>query len=185
MSQLKVIALCGSLRKDSYNRKALAIAKKIATDAGAEVTEFDLRELNLPMYDGDVEAKGFPESVQKIRSAAEQAHVFLFATPEYNASTSGALKNAIDWLSRAPKMLPGKVAAVFGATTGMSGTVRGQMHLREILADTGLILLPKPVVLIRSAATAFTEDGQFTDPKTHASLKELIEKTLDLAKKIG
>ncbi|MBI4281532.1 NAD(P)H-dependent oxidoreductase [Candidatus Uhrbacteria bacterium] len=184
MSQLNVIAMSGSLRKDSYNRKALQIAKKIATDAGAEVTEFDLRELNLPMYDGDVEAQGFPKSVQKLRRAAESANVFLFATPEYNASTSGALKNAIDWLSRAPKMLPGKVAAVFGATTGMSGTVRGQMHLREILADTGLILLPKPVVLIRSASAAFTEDGQFTDQKTHALLKELIEKTLTVAKKL-
>lgn len=184
MSQPKVIAICGSLRKDSYNRKVLQIAKKIATDAGAEVTELDLRELNLLMYDGDVEAKGFPESAQTIRTAAESADVFLFATPEYNASTSGALKNAIDWLSRAPKMLPGKVAAVFGATPGLGGTVRGQMHLREILADTGLILLPKPVVLIRSASAAFTEDGQFADPKTHASLKELIEKTFDLAQRL-
>ncbi len=185
MSKLKVIAISGSTRKDSYNRKALAIAKKIAIDAGADVTEVDLKEWALPMYDGDVEAAGVPEPVMRLQELVATAQVLLLASPEYNNSVSGVLKNAIDWLSRPPlRPLRGKLAAIFGATNGMSGTIRGQMELRHILRDCDVLVLPKPEILIRSAATAFTPDGQFMDPKTHVSLKELIEKTLDFAQKI-
>lgn len=185
MEKLKVVAISGSTRKDSYNRKALAIAKKFATDAGAEVTEVDLKEWDLPMYDGDLEAAGVPESVMRLQKLIAETNVLILASPEYNNSVSGVLKNALDWLSRPPlRPLRGKMAAIFGASSGMGGTTRGQLELRHVLRDCDVLVLPKPEVLIRNGADAFTEDGQLKDKKIHASLKELIEKTLTVAGKL-
>lgn len=185
MEKLKVIGISGSTRKDSYNRKALQIAKKFATDAGADVTEVDLKEWALPMYDGDVEAAGVPESVMRLQELMQGAHVLIIASPEYNNSVSGVLKNTLDWLSRPPlRPLRGKLAAIFGVSNGMSGAVRGQMELRHILRDCDVIVLPKPEILIRNGADAFTEDGKLKDQKIHAALKELVEKTLMVAQKL-
>lgn len=117
---LKVLAISGSLRRDSCNRKALQIAKKIAADWGAEISELDLKTMNLPIYDGDIEAQGMPEAVQKLKAAVEATDVLLIASPEYNHSISGALKNAIDWLSRGENSLDGKLTAIFGASPRMT-----------------------------------------------------------------
>ncbi len=113
VDKLNVLAFSGSLRTDSYNRKALQAAKKIAAAAGAIVNELDLRQLALPIYDGDIEAAGMPESALRLKAAVEASDLLLIASPEYNSSISGALKNAIDWLSRGKNSLDGKIAAVF------------------------------------------------------------------------
>lgn len=180
---LKVLAISGSLRKDSYNRKALQVAKKFAAELNAEVNEADLKELNLPIYDGDIEAQGMPESVQKFKKEVEENDVLLIASPEYNYSISGVLKNAIDWLSRGGNSLDGKAAVIFGASPGPFGTLRGQYHLREILFALNVFVLPQPQVFIRSAHEAFNADGSFKDEKLSNQLKDLIEKTLNFAKK--
>ena len=122
---LKVLGISGSLRKYSYNRKALQIAKKIASDLGAEVSEADLKELNLPIYDGDIEAQGLPESVKKFKAAVEVNDVLLIVSPEYNYSISGALKNAFGWASRGGNSFDGKWAVIFGVSPGAFGTLRG------------------------------------------------------------
>ncbi len=180
--KLNIVGLSGSLRRDSYNRKALAVAHSIARDAGADASEIDLKTLNLPLYDGDIEKEGFPESVGKIRSLVGEADVILFATPEYNHSVSGAMKNAIDWLSTGGKnVLDGKVAAIFGASTGLYGTLRAQIHLRQILTALNVVLLPQPQVFIRTAAEAFDENGSLKDQKIFTQLKSLIQKTMDFA----
>jgi chromate reductase len=180
--RLNVVGLSGSLRIDSYNRKALAIAMSIARVAGADVSEIDLKTMNLPIYDGDIEKDGFPQSVEKIRSMVKEANLVLFATAEYNHSISGALKNAIDWLSTGGEnVLDGKFAVIFGASTGLYGTLRAQIHLRQILGALNMILLPQPQVFIRTAREAFDENGLLKDDKTFNQLKLLINRTIEEA----
>jgi len=181
MPQLHVLGISGSLRRDSYNRKALQAAKRFAADAGAEVSEADLKELALPIYDGDLEAQGIPDSVVQLKAAVEAADVILIASPEYNHSISGALKNAIDWLSRRKNSLDGKVAAVFGASTGVFGTARGQYHLRQTLASLNVMVIPQPQVYIGSAADAFAPDGAFQNPKTADLLHRLVTRAVKVA----
>ncbi|MCX6702266.1 MAG: NAD(P)H-dependent oxidoreductase [Candidatus Wolfebacteria bacterium] len=181
---LKVLGISGSLRSDSYNRKVLQAAKKMATDLGAEVSEVDLKELNLPIYDGDIESAGIPEPVQKLKAAILAADVLLIASPEYNYSISGALKNAIDWASRQSNSLDGKFAAIFGVSIGSFGTLRGQYHLREILFALNVSVLPQPQVFIGPASDAFNPDGSLKNEKTSEHLKALIQKTLEAAQKL-
>ncbi len=182
MKKIKILGICGSLRKDSFNRKLLQNAIALAKGLDVEIEELDLKELNLPIYDGDIEARGFPESVKKLKEAVERADVLFIASPEYNSSISAALKNAIDWLSRGENSLDGKIAAVFGATPGIFGTVRGQLHLRQVLAALNVFLFPQPQILIRNAEEAFDKNGNLIDSKAHNKLKELISKTIEFAK---
>ena len=182
VDRLRAVALSGSLRKGSYNRKALKIAKVFAENAGAEVTEIDLKELALPAYDEDLVASGVPEPVQKLKAAIESADVLLIATPEYNYSIPGGLKNAIDWASKRPNSFDGKVAAIFGASTGPFGTIRMQPHLRQVLAAVNVLIVPQPQVHIRSAADAFNPDGSLKDPKINEQLRSLVEKSMRLAR---
>lgn len=154
----------------------------LAREKGANVDEVDLKTMSLPFYDGDIEKEGSPENVRKIRSIVKNADVLLFATPEYNHSVSGAMKNAIDWLSTGDdNVLDGKIAAIFGASTGLYGTMRAQLHLRQILTALNVVLIPQPQVFIRTAGDAFDENGSLKDQKIFSQLKSLIYKTMDLA----
>jgi chromate reductase, NAD(P)H dehydrogenase (quinone) len=184
MYKLNVLGISGSLRQGSFNRKALQVAKRFAAQAGADVAEADLKELALPIYDGDIEDRGMPDSVLRLKAAVEASHVVLVASPEYNHSISGALKNAIDWLSRGKNSLDGKVAAVFGASTGVFGTARGQYHLRQTLTALNVIVIPQPQVLIGTASAAFHPDGAFQNPKTEELLQRLIGRALKTASQL-
>lgn len=182
---VKALAISGSLRTESFNRRALRIAKQIATDLGAQVEELDLRELNLPIYDKDIQDRGMPGPVQRLKKEIEATDVLIIASPEYNYGISGALKNAIDWASRGEKnSFSGKLAVIFGASTGGFGTLRGQLQLRQILQSVNVFILPQPQVLISRAEGAFDAHGSFTDPKNSETLKILIEKTFELALKL-
>lgn len=182
---VKVLAVSGSLRSGSYNRKALQVAKSIAAGPGAEVKEIDLRELNIPIYDGDFQESGLAsEPIKMLKSSIEWADLLIIASPEYNYGVSGALKNAIDWASRGNNSLEGKWAAIFGASVGILGTVRGQFQLRQILMALNVFVMPQPHVLIRSAQEAFNDDGSFKDIKTHEQLKKLIQGAIELVVKL-
>jgi chromate reductase len=181
MEVLKVLAIAGSLRKDSLNRKALEIAKEFAAAAGASVEEADLKELALPVYDEDIENQGMPAQVTRFKQMVEAADALLIASPEYNHSIPGGLKNAIDWLSRGTNSLDGKVAAVFGASPGLFGTARGQIQVKHVLGVLNTLVVPQPLVYIRQADQAYNPDGSLKDPKTAALLKRLVERTLDVA----
>lgn len=181
---IKVLGICGSLRKESYNRKLLQIAKGIASELGAEVSEVDLKELNLPIYDGDLEAQGIPEPVQKLKAVIAAADVIMLASPEHNYSISAALKNAIDWTSRQGNPWDAKVIAIFGASSGNFGTLRGQFQLRQMLMYLNVFTLPQPQVFIRNEVEAFNPDGSLKDPKSVELLKTLIEKSMVLAQKL-
>ena len=124
---------------------------------------------------------GFPEPAKKLKDAISSADVLLIATPEYNHSIPGVLKNAIDWASDETNPFDGKVAAIFGASTGLVGTLRAQLHLRQVLMSLSVELVPQPQVFIRSARSAFLPDGSLVDKKIEQQLRRLIEATLTLS----
>ena len=181
--KINVVGISGSLRLDSYNRRVLQIAQSIAREAGCHVKEIDLNDTALPIYDADIENQGFPENVKIIRSLVKEADVIIISSPEYNHSISGALKNAIDWLSTGGEnVLDGKHAVIFGASTGVYGTLRAQLHLRQILTALNVVMLPQPQVFIRNAGEAFGNDGSLKDPKVVGQLRLLIIKTIEIFK---
>lgn len=175
----RILALAGSLRTGSYNKKILALAADGARGAGADVTRIDLRDFPLPVFDADLEASdGLPSSALKLKELFKAADGFLFASPEYNSAISGTLKNVIDWVSRpAPGERPlecfrGKVAALCSASPGALGGVRGLAVVRLILGNIGVIVLPDQVSLPK-AAEALDEDGNVVDPGRRKALMEL------------
>lgn len=173
-NHLRVLAISGSLRKASFNTGLLRAAQEVAPD-GMEITIFDIRDL--PFYDGDVEAQGDPAPVAALKSAVRGADAVIFATPEYNWGTSGALKNAIDWASRDREegSLMGKPATILGAG-GRAGTARAQMQLHETLGETGSVVMVKPGVQIQAFAPGtFDSEGNLIDENTKALLRKHLE----------
>jgi chromate reductase, NAD(P)H dehydrogenase (quinone) len=181
VNELNVLALSGSLRSESFNRKALQIAKQITSELNANVMELDLKTLDLPLFNEDLRANSFPESVIKLKEAIASADMLLIATPEYNHSIPGVLKNAIDWASDITNPFDGKVAAIFGSSKGLFGTLRAQLHLRQVLAALNVELVPQPQVFIRNEQSAFMPDGSFVDQKIKQQLRQLVDATLTLA----
>jgi len=157
---IKLVAFCGSLRKGSFNRLALhAFIERLPAGASVETIEIG----DWPLYNADVQAQGFPAPVQAAQQKMLAADGIVFASPEYNYSVSGALKNAIDWLSRmTPQPFAGKPMAVFGASGGPLGTARSQYHLRQMMIFLDGRFVNKPEVMIGAAQTKFV-DGKFTD----------------------
>ena len=175
----RILALAGSLRAGSFNRRLLAVAADGARAAGADVTGVDLRDFPLPVYDADLEsASGLPPAALALKERFRAAEGLLVASPEYNAAISGTLKNVFDWVSRpAPGEKPlacfkGKVAALCAASTGALGGIRGLASVRLILGNLGVVLLPDQVALPK-AAEAFDDDGNVVDPARRKSLTEL------------
>ena len=173
-AHLRVLGISGSLRKASFNSGMLRAAQEIAPE-GMEITIFDIKDL--PFYNGDVEAQGDPASVTELKSAIRDIDAVLFATPEYNWGTSGALKNAIDWASRDREQgsLMGKPVTIIGAG-GRAGTARAQMQLHETLAETGSVLMTKPGVLIQAfSPMKFNSEGNLIDGETRDLLQRHLE----------
>lgn len=169
---MKVIGLSGSLRQDSYNSMALRAAQRIAP-AGMTIEIVDIRAI--PLYDEDVRSKGEPAAVVEIKEKIRDADAVLIATPEYNFSLPGVLKNALDWLSR-PPLAPfeEKLVAVMGASAGATGTARAQLDLRKVLIFLNAFTVNKPEVLIRDAAGKFDAEGELTDEATCEFIGDLL-----------
>ena len=168
---LHILGISGSLRKGSHNTALLRVAMELMPPE-MKLEVFDLAPL--PMFNQDSE-KPFPEAVEALRTAIAHADALLIATPEYNSSVSGALKNALDWASRSPKPpLNGKPVAIMGASTGNFGTVRSQLQLRQILTHLGALTLAKPEVLVARADLAFDAEGNLIDEKARGFLKDLL-----------
>ncbi len=167
----KILAIAGSMRHGSYNKKLVKIAAAGARKAGAEVTLVDLGDYRLPLYDGDEEeAKGLPPKAKELKKLFIEHDGFLFSSPEYNSSVSGVFKNAIDWVSRPEEDDPvslvafrGKVVALMSASPGGLGGLRGLVHLRALLGNIYSLVLPDQVA-ISQAHEAYNEDGQLKDP---------------------
>ncbi len=187
MSAPKIVAFAGSLRTGSYNKKLLAIAVEAARAAGAEVTVVDLRELALPLFDQDIEdASGLPEGAKRFKELLRASDGFLIAAPEYNSSITAALKNAIDWASRAetddePSLVAfrGKTAALMAASPGALGGLRGLVTVRAILGNIGVHVLPDQVS-IAVAHEAFDEPGKLKDERKAKQVARLATSLVDL-----
>ncbi len=159
---MNVVGICGSLRANSYNMLALRAAQRLAP-AGMDISIYSLE--NIPLYNEDIRTQGFPEAVQALKEACARADAILIASPEYNYSIPGVLKNALDWMSRPPGLpFDGKPVAIMGASTGMLGTARGQYHLRQVLVYMNTFTVNKPEVFIGAAEKKFDASGELTDP---------------------
>jgi chromate reductase len=169
---IEVVAICGSLRKASFNRMALNIAiEQAPPDMTVEVAEIGA----LPLYNTDLHQAGFPAAVTELAGKIAAADALLFVTPEYNYSIPAPLKNAIDWISRVPNQpFNGKPVAVMGATMGLTGTVRSQLHLRHAMVFLNMLPLNKPEVLIAQAQNKFDAAGKLSDETTRGLIKDLM-----------
>jgi chromate reductase, NAD(P)H dehydrogenase (quinone) len=171
-----VLAIAGSLRRASFNRSLLHAAASLAP-AGMTVT-VEEGLASIPLFDEDLEAvtAGGPESVARLSREVAAADGLLIATPEYNHSIPGVLKNAIDWLSResAGEVLAGKPVAVIGASGGPWGTRLAQAALRQVLYATGSAILPAPALFVRDARRLFDDSGTLTDEPTRQRLAAVL-----------
>ena len=170
---LHVLAIAGSLRRASYNRGLVRAAQALQLD-GIAIETCELA--NIPMYDGDVEAQGDPEPVRAFKAHIAAADALLIATPEYNYSVPGVLKNALDWASRpaATSPLRDKPVAIMGATPGGFGTVRAQMALRQSFVFTASCCMVRPELLVSHARDKFDAHGDLTDGPTREALRALL-----------
>ncbi len=186
----KILAFAGSTRTGSLNRKLIRVAAAAAERAGAEVTLLDLRDLALPLYDGDLEEReGIPEGAKMFKALMKSHHGLLLACPEYNSSISGVLKNAMDWASRPMEgekeleAFTGKVAALLSASPGSGGGTRGLVTVRSILSSIGVLVLPDQVSVPR-AHEAFADDGSLKDTRRAAAVEKLAAKLTDTLRKL-
>lgn len=191
MAGPRILAFAGSTRSASFNRALLRLAAQAARRAGGDVTEIDLREFPLPLYDGDLEAReGLPGPARRLRDLFKEHAGLLVASPEYNSSISGVLKNVIDWVSRPQPGEPplacfrGKVAALLSASTGALGGVRGLAALRLILGNIKVLVLPDQVT-VAQADQAFAPDGALRDPKRQEAVERLAAELVRVVERLG
>jgi chromate reductase len=187
MKSPHLLVFAGSARRDSINKKLAAAAAKQAEALGAEVHFVDLADYPMPLYDGDLEAEGFPPMVSAFRERMITADGFLIASPEYNGSLTPLLKNTIDWISRPQEGVAeglvafrGKVAALVATSPGALGGLRGLGHLRTILSGIGTHVIPGDVA-IGNGFQAFDEDGAITDKGAAARLQATLESLVHTA----
>jgi chromate reductase len=182
MSALKILGFAGSLRRNSYNRSALRAAQALAP-SDVKVDIFDLN--GIPVFNEDEEANP-ANIVVEFRKKISDADAILIATPEYNYSIPGILKNAIDWGSRpsGKGALVGKPVAIMGASMGMLGTARAQYHLRQSFVFLNMYVLNRPEVMIPFASKTFDAQGNITDDKVRDKIKELVSALADWTRKL-
>ena len=187
---VKILAFSGSTRKDSWNKKLLKVAIE-SFGSEAEVTVLDLKDYPLPLYDADLEeAEGQPENAHKLRKIFAAHDGFLIASPEYNGSYSGVLKNTLDWVSRPDETgeygtaFRGKVAVLLAASEGTAGGRRGLDKLQSLLFNLKVIVLPDMYGL-GSAAEAFNKAGRLKDKTVEENVHGVAKKLVTAALKLS
>jgi len=181
-AKYSVLGLCGSLRADSWNLKLLENFL-----AAMPADSFQSRlygALELPLMNQDLEKSALPKAVLDFRTALEESPIVVIASPEYNASYSPVIKNAIDWASRPPKSLwDGKIVVMLGASPGMFGAARGQIHLRTVLANLRSWVMPDMVVCPK-AHEAFGSDGKLQNEHVAKQIRAAIQGLAAFAEKV-
>lgn len=184
----RVLVFAGSLRRDSYNKKLARLVAKDASKAGAEATFIDLADFPLQIFDEDIEKAGTPDNALRLKKIFIDHDALIICSPEYNSSITAALKNAIDWVSRSAPgeaslaAFQGKVALLLAASPGALGGLRGLVHLRAILGNIGVMVLPGQYALSQ-AHTAFDEHGALKDTKVASSLGVLVQQLVSTTAK--
>jgi chromate reductase, NAD(P)H dehydrogenase (quinone) len=181
--RVHILGIAGSLRKGSLNRMLLRAAGELLPE-GVTLEEFDIA--GIPVFNQDSE-NPLPESVARLKERIEEADAILFATPEYNYSVPGVLKNAIDWASRPQggNSWQGKPVAMMGASMGLMGTSRAQYHLRQMFVFLDMYPVNKPEVMIASAHQKFDEEGRLTDAKAREMVGRLVESLAAWTRRLG
>ena len=172
-----IIGLCGSLRRESFNRMLLRAAAE-AAPLGTSIEQESIREI--PLYDGDVEEeRGIPNAVRRLKDRIAAADGVLIVTPEYNHSMPGVLKNVIDWLSRPaddiPRVFAGRPVAIIGATPGPGGTALSQAAWLPVVRKLGMLPWFESAVLISDAARVFDGDGRVVHAATRERIRTFVE----------
>lgn len=185
----KILAFAGSTRSESLNKKIVKQAADMARSMGATVTVIDLKDFPMPFYDQDLEqSQGMPANAKKLRDLIVKSDALIIASPEYNASVSGVLKNAIDWASRTEdhkfSKVPfqGKKVAIMSASPGRAGGVRGLGHLKAIIEDVGGVVLPYQLS-VANAYTALNEKGELKDPSLKTYLQQEMQQLVSVQKR--
>ncbi len=182
--KLKVLGFAGSLRAGSYNKSLLrAAADLMPEDANLEI--FDIG--GIPAFNQDIESDMMPERVKDLKSKIREADAILVATPEYNFSVPGVLKNAIDWASRpyGDNPFDGKPVAIVSASVGMLGGARAQYHLRQIFVFLNMYPVNRPEVMVTFAQDKFDESGRLADENTQNFLRQLLENLVNWTRRLG
>ena len=181
---MKIVGFAGSLRKKSYNRALLNSLNELAPEK-MDIEIFDISDI--PLYNGDLEDSGIPESVTIFKNKLKEADGVIIATPEYNHAVSGVLKNALDWASRPPfNPFSKKPVGIMGATVGMSGTISSQENLRHIGVLLNMYMMNNPSILISQANKIFDENMNLMDEVIKENLKKYLsafEKWIGIFKK--
>jgi chromate reductase len=179
---VSILGFAGSLRKDSYNRSLLRAALELVPkDAKLEVFDLD----GIPPFNQDLENQP-SEKVKEFKAKIRAADAILIATPEYNYSIPGILKNAIDCASRpyGDNAFEHKPVAIMGASPGMLGTARAQYHLRQCFVFLTCFALNQPEVMVSFAQEKIDKDGKVTDQKTRDKIRELLESLVAWTKRL-
>ena len=181
---MRILGISGSIRAGSFNTSLLRAAASLAPTG--TVIEIFHGVGDLPLYNDDVRVAGYPPEVARMREAVRSADALLVATPEYNYSVPGLLKNLIDWASRPPDQpFAGKPLGIIGASTGLNGTVRAQYHLRQIAVAVDGHPLNRPEVLVRNAADKFDASGALSDDATREHLRRYLDALLAWTNTLG
>ena len=181
---MKILGICGSLRRESWNLKLLNRAMESFASQGAETDVFDLNAV--PMYHPDEEREeGIPPVVEEMRQAIADADAVVIACPEYNSSMTSALKNAFEWASRRGNVLQGKVFFVMGTGPGRSACARMHMHATYSLESESAIVVHQPRVLLPTVTNFMTEDGTITDPSIIELLDQAATSVISIAERLS
>jgi NAD(P)H-dependent FMN reductase len=187
----KILAFAGSTRTGSFNKKVLGYAVSRLRATGIEVTHVDLRDFPMPLYDGDLEQReGIPEHGRSFKRLLIEHAGFLIASPEYNSSISGVLKNAIDWASRPEPGEPtlvafrGKVAGLLSASPGALGGLRGLVHVRAILGNIGVLVIPEQVAVTKANET-LDENGAPKEEGPRKSIEALVVRLSTVVRRLS
>jgi chromate reductase len=183
---MKLLAFAASLKRESLNRKLLNVAVELARDSGIVVDLAEFREFDMPLYNADVQnSTGFPEGASEMSRRIQAADGLLLASPEYNYSVPGTLKNAIDWVSRMnPMPFRGKHGLLLAASSTLAGGTRGLWALRVPLEGLGVTLYPDMFALAQ-AAQALDEHSKLKDPKLQQRLEKLVAGYLEMGRKLS
>jgi len=190
MSMVNILVFAGSLRKESYNKKLARVAAKSAEAAGAKVTLVELNDYSMPIFSEDIEASEGPnQKVTEFKELMKNADAFFICSSEYNSSISGVLKNTIDWASRQAdgekplEAFNGKVVALMSASPGNLGGLRGLVHLRSILGNIKMLVLPDQLA-ISQAHEAFGPDGSLLDQGKQKAVANIANRLVEVAGKL-
>jgi chromate reductase, NAD(P)H dehydrogenase (quinone) len=183
-ADFRMFGIAGSLRAGSYNLALLrAVAEVLPQGVSLEIGRID----DLPLYNADLQSQGDPAPVARLKRQIEDCDAFLIATPEYNYSIPGPLKNALDWASRPPKTccLRRKPIGIMGCSSGESGTMRGQLALRQMFVFTDSYAMLQPELRVPRAGESFDQEGKLVDAALRERLGLFVYALIDWAKAVG